>query len=137
MFGDWMLRLVAHLAGFSQAQLDRIGRAMPATRKLIAIAVKAEPLFQKAAPVLNELSPLIVQALPIMQKAMPLIEELMPVVTEANPLVQQAWKEFDVVGPVLSVVMSVIERDMAQGQSRDDVVKNVIAKVESAFGHRS
>lgn len=79
---------------------------MPATRRLIDLINKAQPLIQKA--------------LPLAKQAQPLIDEAKPLVTEALPLIQQFSVEIENIAPALQAVLAVVERHMAAGKSKND-----------------
>lgn len=51
---DWIFQLAAHLAGFSDDELNRVEAALPATRKLIDIIIQAQPIIESAKPVVEQ-----------------------------------------------------------------------------------
>ncbi len=104
MFGSFLVNMAAHIAGLSDKQLSTIEAAMPATRKLIAVIIKAQPLIEKVAPIVDEMSPLI---------------------AEGMPLVKQAAEEIQVVGPALEIILDAIEKQTASGQSRDEAIASI------------
>lgn len=107
-FGDWLLNIAAWAAGFSQTQLALIERRLPNLRKLIDIINKLQPTINKIVPLVNE--------------AMPDIEA-------ALPLIQEAAKEVHVLAPALEIVLSVIERDLSAGKTRQDAISGIVNKL--------
>lgn len=107
-FGDFFLKIAAYFAGFDERQLGVIERSMPTVRKLVDLVIQAQPLVQKAQPE---------------------IEQLIPLVQEAMKYVPQASEEFQTLGPALNILISVIEKDLATGQSREEAIHSVTQKI--------
>lgn len=107
-FGDWLIRLGAFAVGFNSDQLALIEQNFPKLHRVITIGVKLQPIATKIAP---------------------LIDEAQPLVQEAMPLIEEALKEVHDLGPVLEVVLTVIERDMNAGKSRNDAISGIINKL--------
>ena len=113
MFGNLLLNFGAWAVGLKQSQLTFIEKRLPNMRKLIAAVVKAQPLIQKLAPMFDEAE---------------------PVFLELIPLVKEASIELQAVGPALELILSVIEREAAQGNHPNDVIATIqraIANMES------
>jgi hypothetical protein len=127
MFGNCLIEMAARAAGFTPAQLAVIEQKMPATRKLIDLIIKAQPLIQKFAPIVDRAAPLVREAQPIVTEAMPLIQQ-------ATPLIDQISREVQVIAPAIQIVMDVLQRDMAQGRSLEQSFGNALRKVRGALG---
>ena len=120
MFGNCLIEMAAHAAGFTDAQLAVIEKELPACRKLIDLVVKAQPLIKEFVPILNQAEPLIKQALPMIQ--------------QATPLVQEASKEIQAIAPAIQIVIGVIQRNLAAGSTVEQSFNNVARRIQGAFG---
>jgi hypothetical protein len=54
--------VIGHFSGLSDAQLEQIERALPATKALIDLLIKAQPFFEQAQTLYTDAEPLIDQA---------------------------------------------------------------------------
>ena len=112
MFGNCLVEMAAHAAGFTDAQLAVIEKELPACRKLIDLVVKAQPLVNKLVPLVNEAE---------------------PIVNEALPLVQQAMKEIQAIQPAIQIVLGVVQRDLAAGHSVEQSFSNIALRIQRTF----
>ena len=71
MLEHWLIELVGHVSGLSDAQLKQIEKSLPATKGLIDL----------------------------LNKARPIIEQAQNLYVEAEPLIEQAKREWETVGP--------------------------------------
>ena len=83
--------MAGHFEGLTDAQLDQIEVAMPATKQLIELSIKAKPVLEKLLPIYNQ--------------AKPLIDEVRPLADQAMPLVDQATKEWEKIAPVVLMLI--------------------------------
>jgi len=58
----WLIDLIGHLSGFSDAQLKEIEKSLPATKALIDLLNRAQPMIEQAQSLYAEAEPLIDQA---------------------------------------------------------------------------
>jgi uncharacterized protein YbjT (DUF2867 family) len=81
--------VIGHFSGLSDAQLEQIEHALPATKALIDLLHKAHPI----------------------------IEQVETLYVEAQPLIDQARKEWQTVGPAAQTLIDVISHHLNQGSS--------------------
>jgi hypothetical protein len=62
MLKHWVIDLIGHLSGLSDAQLSEIERSLPATKALIDLLNRAQPIIEQAESLYAEAEPLIDQA---------------------------------------------------------------------------
>ena len=91
--------VIGHFSGLSDAQLEQIERALPATKALIDLLNKAHPIIEQAETLY----------------------------TEAQPLIDQARKEWQTVGPAAQILLDVISHHLNQGSSRAEAAETVRA----------
>jgi uncharacterized protein YbjT (DUF2867 family) len=89
MLKHWLIELIGHASGFSEAQLEQIEKALPRTRALIDLANKAQPI----------------------------IEQAHNLYIEAEPLINQAMKEWQTLGPAAQILIDVISHHVDKGGS--------------------
>ena len=63
MLKHWLVELVGHASGLSEAQLMQIEKALPRTKALIDLLNKAQPVIEQAHSLYIEAEPLIDQAM--------------------------------------------------------------------------
>jgi hypothetical protein len=80
MLEHWLIELVGHVSGLSEAQLKQIEKSLPATRALVDL----------------------------LNRARPIIEQAQSLYAEAEPLIDQAKKEWQTVGPAAQILIDVI-----------------------------
>src|SRR5262249_7245983 len=91
--------VIGHFSGLSDAQLEQIEQALPATKSLIDLLIKAQPFFEQAQILY----------------------------TEAEPLIEQARKEWQTVGPAAQTLIDVISHHLNQGSSPAEAAEAVHA----------
>ena len=86
MLEHWLIDLIGHVSGLSDAQLKQIEKSLPATKALIDL----------------------------LNRARPIIEQAQKLYAEAEPLIDEAKKEWQTVGPAAQILLDVI-RIMSTG----------------------
>src|SRR5712675_1094430 len=99
MLEHWLIELVGHVSGLSEAQLKQIEKSLPATRAL--------------ADLLN--------------RARPIVEQAQSLYAEAEPLIDQAKKEWQTVGPAAQILIDVISHHVNRGSSPAEAAETVRA----------
>jgi uncharacterized protein YbjT (DUF2867 family) len=89
MLKHWLIDLVGHVSGLSDTQLGQIEKSLPASKALIDILTRAEPM----------------------------IEQAQKLYAEAEPLIDQAMKELQAVGPAVQILLDVIGHHVNKGSS--------------------
>src|SRR5205814_6267127 len=89
MLQHWLVDLIGHVSGLSDAQLKQIEKSLPATKALVDLLNRARPLIEQA-------------------------EKLY---TEAEPLIDEAKKEWETVGPAAQILIDVISHHVNRGSS--------------------
>jgi hypothetical protein len=79
MLQHWLIDLIGHVSGLSDAQLREIEKSLPATKALIDLLNRAQPM----------------------------IEQAQSLYAEAEPLIDQAKKEWQTVGPAAQILIDV------------------------------
>jgi hypothetical protein len=62
MLEHWLIELVGHVSGLSDAQLKQIEKSLPATKALIDLLNRAQPIIEQAHSLYTEAKPLIDEA---------------------------------------------------------------------------
>ena len=91
--------VIGHVSGLSDAQLEQIEQALPATKALLDLLIKAQPFF----------------------------EQVQTLYTEAEPLIDQARKEWQTVGPAAQTLIDVLSHHLNQGRSPAEATEAVRA----------
>jgi len=91
--------VIGHVSGLSDAQLEQIEQALPATKALIDLLNRAHPI----------------------------IEQAQTLYVEAEPLIDQARKEWQTVGPALQILIDVISHHLNKGSSPAEAAEAVRA----------
>jgi uncharacterized protein YbjT (DUF2867 family) len=89
MLQHWLIDLIGHLSGLSDAQLRQIEKSLPATKALIDLLNRAQPI----------------------------IEQAQSLYAEAEPLIDQAKQEWQTVGPAAQILIDVISHHVDKGSS--------------------
>jgi uncharacterized protein YbjT (DUF2867 family) len=89
MLKHWLFDLIGHVSGLSETQLEQIEKSLPASRALIDLLIKAQPI----------------------------IEQAQKLYVEAEPLIDEAMKELQAVGPAAQIVLDVIGHHVDKGRS--------------------
>src|SRR5215475_11443400 len=99
MLEHWLIELVGHISGLSDAQLKQLEKSLPATRALIDLLTRAQPI----------------------------IEQAQSLYAEAKPLIDQAKEEWQTVGPAAQILLDVISHHVSRGSSPEAAVQTVRA----------
>jgi uncharacterized protein YbjT (DUF2867 family) len=97
MLEHWLIDLIGHLSGLSDAQLREIEKSLPATKALIDLLNRAQPI----------------------------IEQAQSLYAEAEPLIDEAKKELQTVGPAVQILIDVISHHVNQGSSPAEAAEAV------------
>src|SRR5580765_6576176 len=89
MLEHWLIDLIGHVSGLSDAQLRQIEKSLPATKALIDLLNRAQPI----------------------------IEQAQTLYAEAEPLIDEAKKEWQTVGPAAQILLDVIWHHVNKGSS--------------------
>src|SRR5262249_45918472 len=89
MLQHWLIDLIGHVSGLSDAQLRQIEKSLPATKALIDLLNRAQPM----------------------------IEQAQNLYAEAEPLIDQAKEEWQTVGPAAQILIDVISHHVDKGSS--------------------
>jgi uncharacterized protein YbjT (DUF2867 family) len=99
MLEHWLIELIGHVSGLSDAQLKQIEKSLPATKALVDLLSRARPI----------------------------IEQAQNLYTEAEPLIDQAKKEWQTVGPAAQILIDVISHHVNRGSSPAEAAETVRA----------
>src|SRR5262252_7976683 len=99
MMEHWLIDLIGHISGLSDAQLKQIEKSLPATKAL----------------------------LDLLNRAQPIIEQAQSLYAEAKPLIDQAKQEWQTVGPAAQILIEVISHHVNRGSSPEEAAKTVRA----------
>jgi hypothetical protein len=99
MLEHWLIELVGHVSGLSDAQLKQIEKSLPATKGLIDL----------------------------LNRARPIIEQAQSLYVEAEPLIEQAKQEWQTVGPAAQILIDVISHHVNRGSSTAEAAETVRA----------
>ena len=105
MLKHWLIELIGHASGLSEAQLQQIEKALPRTRALIDLLNKAQPI----------------------------IEQAHSLYIEAEPLIDQAMKEWQTVGPAAQILIDVISHHVDKGGSPAEAAEAVRAALDGSI----
>ena len=105
MLEHWLIELIGHFSGLSDAQLKQIEKSLPATKALVDLLNRARPIIEQA-------------------------EKLY---TEAEPLIDEAKKEWETVGPAAQILLDVISHHVNRGNSPAEAAKTVRAALDGSI----
>jgi uncharacterized protein YbjT (DUF2867 family) len=105
MLEHWLIELIGHISGLSDAQLKQIEKSLPATKALVDL----------------------------LNRARPIIEQAQSLYTEAEPLIDQAKKEWQTVGPAAQILIDVISHHVNRGSSPADAAQTVRAALNGSI----
>jgi uncharacterized protein YbjT (DUF2867 family) len=105
MLEHWLIQLVGHVSGLSEAQLKQIEKSLPATKALVDLLNRARPIFEQAQSLY----------------------------AEAEPLIDQAKKEWQTVGPAVQILIDVISHHVNRGSSPAEAAETVRAAFEGSI----
>jgi uncharacterized protein YbjT (DUF2867 family) len=105
MLKHWLIELIGHTSGLSEAQLQQIEKALPRTRALIDLLTKAQPI----------------------------IEQAHSLYIEAEPLIDQAMKEWQTFGPAAQILIDVISHHVDKGGSPAEAAAAMRAGLDASI----
>src|SRR6516225_9248617 len=105
MLQHWLIDLIGHVSGLSDAQLRQIETSLPATKALIDLLNRAQPM----------------------------IEQAQSLYAEAEPLIDQAKKEWQTVGPAAQILIDVISHHVNRGSSPAEAAETVRAAFDGSI----
>ena len=105
MLKHWLFDLIGHVSGLNDEQLGQIEKSLPATKALIDLLIRAQPIIEQA------------QSLYI----------------EAEPLIDQAKKELQTVGPAAQILINVISHHVNKGRSVAEAAETVRAALDGSI----
>jgi hypothetical protein len=101
MLEHWLIELIGHVSGLSDAQLKQIEKSLPATKALVDL----------------------------LNRARPIIEQAQNLYTEAEPLIDQAKKEWQTVGPAAQILIDVISHHVDRVTPRQKPRKQCVLRL--------
>jgi hypothetical protein len=101
----WLIELVGHVSGLSDAQVRQIEKSLPATKALIDLLSRAHPIIEQARSLYSE----------------------------AEPLIDEAKKEWQTVGPAAQILIDVISHHIDRGSSPADAAEKVRAALDGSI----
>src|SRR5262249_24774077 len=105
MLNHWLIDLIGHVSGLSDAQLRQIEKSLPATKALIDLLNRAQPM----------------------------IEQEQSLYAEAEPLIDQSKKEWQTVGPAAQILIDVISHHVDQGRSPAEAAETVRTALDGSI----
>ncbi|MGH7247038.1 MAG: complex I NDUFA9 subunit family protein, partial [Pseudomonadota bacterium] len=105
MFEHWFVDLIGHVSGLSDAQLRQIEKSLPATKALVDLLIRAQPI----------------------------IEQAQSLYSEAEPLIDQAVKEWQTIGPAAQILLDVISHHVNKGSSPAEAAATVRAALHGSI----
>jgi uncharacterized protein YbjT (DUF2867 family) len=105
MLQHWLIELVGHISGLSEAQLKQVEKSLPATKALADILIRARPI----------------------------IEQAQSLYVEAEPLIDQAKKEWQTVGPAAQILIDAISHHVNRGGSPAEAAETVRAALNGSI----
>ena len=105
MVEHWLIELIGHVSGLSDAQLRQIEKSLPATKALVDLLNRAQPI----------------------------IEQAQNLYTEAEPLIAEATKEWETVGPAAQILIDVISHHVNRGSSPAQAAETVRAALNGSI----
>ncbi|MGC2079219.1 MAG: hypothetical protein WA728_24965 [Xanthobacteraceae bacterium] len=99
MFKQLLFDVIGHLYSLSEAQLKQIEKSLPATKALIDLLNRAQPIIEQAEKLYGE----------------------------AQPLIDQAMKEWQAVGPAAQILIDAISHHLDKGGSPAEAAEAVRA----------
>src|SRR6201981_1907333 len=107
MLEHWLIELIGHVSGLSDAQLKQIEKSLPATKALVDL----------------------------LNRARPIIEQAQNLYTEAKPLIDEAKKEWETVGPAAQILIDVISHHVNRGSSPTQAAETVRAALNGSINN--
>ena len=103
MFKQLIFDVIGHVYGLSEAQLKQIEKSLPATKALIDLLNRAQPIIEQAEKLYGE----------------------------AQPLIDQAMKEWQAVGPAAQILIDAISHHLDKGGSPAEATEAVVGRASS------
>src|ERR1700726_1688565 len=105
MLKHWLIDLIGHASGLSDAQLRQIEKSLPASKALIDLLNRAEPF----------------------------IEQAQKLYAEAEPLIDEAMKEWQTVGPAAQILIDLISHHVSKGASPAEAAEALRAALDGSI----
>ena len=105
MLEHWLIEVIGHFSGLSEAQLKQIEKSLPATKALVDLLNRARPIIEQAEILYNE----------------------------AEPLIDEAKKEWETVGPAAQILLDVISHHVNRGNSPGEAAETVRAALDGSI----
>src|SRR6202021_778559 len=105
MLKHWLIDLLGHVTGLSDAQLRQIEKSLPASKALIDLLGRAQPI----------------------------IEQAQKLYIEAEPLINEAMKELQTVGPAAQILLDVIGHHVNKGSSPAEAAEAVRTALDGSI----
>jgi uncharacterized protein YbjT (DUF2867 family) len=105
MLKHWLIDLIGHVSGFNDTQLRQIEKSLPASKALIDLLNRAEPI----------------------------IEQAQKLYAEAEPLIDEAKKELQTIGPAAQILLDVIRHHVNKGVSVTEAAETVRTALDSSI----
>src|ERR1700722_7994400 len=105
MLKHWLIELVGHVSGLSDTQLRQIEKSLPASKGLIDLLARAQPI----------------------------IEQAQKLYVEAEPLIDEARKEWQTVGPAAQILLDVIAHHVRKGSSPAEAAEAVRTALDGSI----
>jgi len=105
MLEHWLIELIGHISGLSDAQLKQIEKSLPATKALVDL----------------------------LNRARPIIEQAQNLYTEAEPLIDEAKREWETVGPAAQILIDVISHHVNRGSTPAVAAETVRAALNGSI----
>ena len=105
MLKHLLIDLIGHVSGLSDAQLRQIEKSLPASKALIDLLVRAQPI----------------------------IEQAQKLYAEAEPLIDEAMKELQTVGPAAQILIDVVGHHVDKGSSPAEAAAAVRAALNGSI----
>src|ERR1700753_600560 len=105
MLKHLLIDLVGHVSGLSDAQLRQIEKSLPASKALIDLLARAQPI----------------------------IEQAQKLYVEAEPLIDEAMKELQTVGPAAQILVDAIGHPLNHGSSPAEAAEAVRTALDGSI----
>jgi uncharacterized protein YbjT (DUF2867 family) len=105
MLKHWLIDLIGHVSGFSDTQLRQIEKSLPASKALIELLNRAEPI----------------------------IEQAQKLYAEAEPLIDEAKKELQTIGPAAQILLDIIRHHVDKGSSVNEAAAAVRTALDGSI----
>jgi uncharacterized protein YbjT (DUF2867 family) len=105
MLKHWLIDLIGHASGLSDAQLRQMEKALPASKALIDLLNRSQPM----------------------------IEQAQKLYAEAEPLIHEAMKELQAVGPAAQILIDVIGHHVNKGSSPAEAAEAVRTSLDGSI----